>query len=314
MKNIIIFGGGRWARIILSELISSKKCKKILVVTPNNYDFMTDWVRQSNFAEIIKVNYNCMNLKAYDGCIVANKALDHYKTAIRTIKVGIPTLIEKPYTLATKDVKRLISAAKISNTVALPAYVYNFCHYIEKFKKIVRLSENIKGIKFIWTDEIFENRYGETKYIDKTISIFDDILPHILSILNNVFEEGFEENPEIIFSNMKSFVQININMCNIKAEIILSNNYIFRQRNLSFVDKNGYHALDFSNESWNIDSAYLPENNQGKIIHNSMKTMLCSFLDGIDLNRYDERFDVTNLKKNYSLIEKLNNKINDQNL
>jgi hypothetical protein len=127
-------------------------------------------------------------------------------------------------------------------------------------------------------------------------------------------KSGFKENPEIMFSNMKSFVQLNINMCNIKVEIILSNNYTFRQQNLSFVDKNKYHALDFSNESWNIDSADLPENNQGKIIHNSMKTMLCSFLDGIGLYKYDERFDVTNLKKNYSLIEKLNNKINDQNL
>ena len=98
IDNVIIMGGGRWARVItevLSDILDP--LVNISIYSPSNHLYMNEWIVKNKVAQQIKVITNFPN--SFDTpclVIVANATRDHYKSALIAIRAGADVLVEKP--------------------------------------------------------------------------------------------------------------------------------------------------------------------------------------------------------------------------
>lgn len=83
------------------------------------------------------------------GVIIATPASTHYKIASEFLARGIPTLIEKPVAISSKDAEALRKLADKNHVVAMAGHIYL---YNNAFIKVKRLLPHIGTIKYICSE------------------------------------------------------------------------------------------------------------------------------------------------------------------
>ena len=229
--NILLFGGGRWARQIIREIVTNFKNKyNIVVITPRNSIEMKKWIRLNNFSSV-RVNKNIPKLKNnFFASIVANSVNDHYLSAIKSLKNKIPTLVEKPVTLSQSQTKKLIYEAKKNNVKLFTSNVFLFSHNIISFLDKIKKKSKIRLIKIYWKDPLKEIRYGEMKKSDLSIPIYADYLPHILPFIWKLTNQKNIKLTSHRFSKDENKVKFNFLANYIKCHITLDRAAIKRVR------------------------------------------------------------------------------------
>ena len=280
-KNVLIFGSGRWARIYIEILISLKDVKKIFVYTRYNYDFLSSWVKKNSYSSKIKVfkTLSKINLSNVDACIVVNSPENHFEHSKISIKNNIPLLIEKPISISLKELVSLHKIFKEKKSFICVSQVFNYSDYLIESKKLLKKISFLHEVKIKWHDPNIEKRYGEIKKSSSISSVLD-FMPHILSILESLFERKVSLDKVISFQNNSTNTECIIILNGIKTKISLDKSAKRRKRIFKFFGKNKRFELDFSEDKafLKLSSKNQKEINTYPILEGSLKKMIIDFL------------------------------------
>lgn len=250
-ETILLFGGGRWARILLQATMNILPNNKFVVISPRNADGMRNWVitNQAFSRVIVSENVNDWLHYNFSSAIVVNAVHDHSNAIQWCIKKNIPVLVEKPISLSYEVVVNLHNQALQHNVLMAPSHIFLFASYLEEFKRKVVAAGAIKKITIHWMDPLTEERYGEQKSYDAAVPIFADWLPHLLSIVAVLHPEEKYSINSIITTRGGAKIHIILSGKHIAYEFILTRNGFERKRSICVTSFSGESVeLDFSLE------------------------------------------------------------------
>ena len=221
MNNIhktAIIGTGYWGSIIVNTLVKITK-KKIIVYDKLRENssllkrkFKKRILIAKNFEEVIK-NKNIKNI------ILATHPSVNYYIGKKILSSNKNLFVEKPIVTDPKKLSKLIELAKQNKKILMGGYIYIFNSYINKIKTILKKKE-LGVIKYI---EIQRKNLGP---IRNELDSHFDLGSHDLSILKYLFKKKFQINKiikrNILKKNISDITSINLNIGNIRCEIISS--------------------------------------------------------------------------------------------
>ena len=296
IDNVIIMGGGRWARVItevLSDILDP--LVNISIYSPHNHLYMKEWIVKNKVEQQIKVITSFPN-SFHTPCvvIVANATRDHYKSALKAISAGADVLVEKPVVLNYKQALDLYDFAKKNNKIVCASHVFLFASYIENFSKLIQERGEIEKIKISWEDSVIERRHGELKKFDAGLPIIVDCLPHIFSIISKFVPIDVSYNSiRLQISNGGSRVNMFLKNSGIPVEILMVRGGSQRTRLVEIIVEGKNNTLDFSIEPGVIKSENKKISGDLNWDHKPkpLKQLLSAFLSGANDKQFDKRLD-----------------------
>ena len=211
--KIGIIGSGYWATNIVKTLedsglkkifiYDSDRSKPRLVKEKFKHIKIID-----NLNKIINLNVDCFFL--------ATPASTHFKIATKIINKKKDLFIEKPVTLKSKNIQKLIKDSNKNKTIFMSGYIYNYNVYIKFIKKILK-NKTLGKIKYLYLERC---NLGP---IRNDTSCIWDLASHDISTAIFLFKK----NPIIknvqVFNFLKKkkseISNITLNINNVKVEI-----------------------------------------------------------------------------------------------
>ena len=252
--KIAVFGGGRWARILLGVFLkNTDSAISYDVYTRHFVKDMCVWADKNGVGDRVFVSDGTANFldDRYLAAVVANAASDHKETAESALAAKVPVLVEKPMTPSFTETAELINSAKENSTLLVSSWVFMHAAYIDNFIKHIKDIQDVQEVYFNWSDEFDMSRYGERKIFDAATPIFKDILPHVMSILSMILKSQVFEFKDCRVSRGGSCVEISIFTSDIKCNVTLERNATKRRREIIVKGKKDI-SLDFSIEPGTI--------------------------------------------------------------
>ena len=204
MNNLVIIGGGRWARQIMLAIHKDLKFKKILCVTNKKNFFLKNWLIKKKLNKIILISNTLPNCKTKNSlAIICNATSNHHRSSLKALKKGYNIFIEKPISLNFKQAKKIASVSKKKNKKIFCSNVFGYSESLKKITSIFK-EEKVTSIKLKWHDKINELRYGEFKKIDTNVPIYLDVLFHVFFLLNLILKKKYLQFQKL----RKKFFQI----------------------------------------------------------------------------------------------------------
>ena len=297
-NNIIVIGGGRWAKIILIELISHfENIDKIILITGNKK--IIEELPSNIFKKklYLKNNLNKINLKKITHAIVVNKNKDHFLTSKKIIENNINVLVEKPLVSKIKEyekLKKLSQKKKKFIHVSTPFFFAYYFFYIKKF-----IATNKPELFFEWHDPKKDKRHGFLKKYDKSITYLEDTTYHIYGILNCIFgkkkivylsSKNFKNKGNVKFEYGKIRVNLNCSR-NIEHERIRKIKIICNKKNIRI------NYSDDKKVTINVNSRKIITN--FKFCQKTLKYQLFNFLN---TKKYSKNYSLNDIRNFNSLI------------
>ena len=156
-KKIKFIGGGRWASILLTELLANFQEYKIDWYT-TNIDKCKSTIEEMHYK---RINFaNNINNNNYDKIIIASNSLNHLTNLKENLEQEIPILIEKPIFDKVEEYKKLNQSKR--NKIFLNLEYFN-AYFIKDFKKEINF-RTLKKVDVIWHDPFVEIRDDSIKY------------------------------------------------------------------------------------------------------------------------------------------------------
>ena len=295
--NIIVFGSGRWAKVIISELLENFPNIKHLIIVTNYENQLEKWKKKKKFKKII-ITSNYKDLKKYDSnfALVVNKNKDHYKTCSRALNLNQNVLVEKPLRINELSLKKLINESikkKLFIYLSLPYLFANYFLYIKK--KIIK-KKKIKKINIEWFDKKNEIRYGFLKKHDDNIHYLEDIFYHLFSLFS-IFLGSKKITVKHKLQKFNNIFIAKFKFQNTEIEIKFSKQSKIRKRilKIGFSNKKDI-TVNFSNDKkvliFSEKKIHLPKD----ISQKTLKYQLFNFLSSNFSNSINNRANVRNLK------------------
>jgi hypothetical protein len=233
-------GGGRWAQIVLGELVKLNPKIDIDWVTSYSSNKQNLINKFSKFDKNIKIFEikDIQTLNTPEKVIIVSHSINHCRDFL-IHNNSVPTLIEKPLfpvlnsflNLSIKEKNRIFFNLEFKNAF----FIKDFCSKVN-FEKIYKL-------EFEWHDPIEESRDdSEKKYSEVFSSIFMDQLFHVMSILKamginsaslrdlKIFYEANNSSGEVYIQCESNNFQITISLSRFsqkrKRKITINDNLI----------------------------------------------------------------------------------------
>jgi predicted dehydrogenase len=194
-ERCVVAGGGRWARVVLRELLGVlPPTTAIVVASPSAAEIMRDFVARDDavrpHAGRIEVRRELPEAAAGSGdvAVVVKKPAQHYETAATLLERGYHVLVEKPFTLDAEHARALLALARERGRVAAAGLVFLAAEYVHEFRRRLPFDPaSAEAIDIQWSDPEVEIRHGEVKRVSGNVSIVMEVLPHAWALLVAVF-------------------------------------------------------------------------------------------------------------------------------
>jgi len=245
-NHIRFIGGGRWATIVLTELVKEFPNLKVDWVCRTNASKKIKFIRSSALYKNVNPvdDKKIEELRQPDKIIIASHSSQHCSDLKIHGSCGVDILIEKPLFPVFLDFETLSEVDL--NRIFINTEFYN-AYFISDFFDEIKLFD-INNIEIFWYDPLTENRSSEdSKSSEIYSSIFMDQLLHVMSIcklmkfdINNFNELKIETN---IVTPHKG-IKICCNFGSVEVSISLSR--FADQRRRKIVINHGESSLDFS--------------------------------------------------------------------
>ena len=295
--NIIVFGSGRWAKVIISELLENFPNIKHIIIVTNYKNQLEKWKKKKNFKKMI-ITSNYKDLKKYDSnfALVVNKNEDHYKTCSKAINLNQNVLVEKPLRINELSLKKLINESikkKLFIYLSLPYLFANYFLYIKK--KIIK-KKKIKKINIEWLDKKNEIRYGFLKRHDDNIHYLEDIFYHLFSLIS-IFLGSKKITVKQKLQKFNDIFIAKFKFQNTEIEIKFSKKSKIRKRilKIGFSNKKDI-TVNFSNDKKVLIISEKKIDLPKDISQKTLKYQLFNFLSSNFSNSINNRANLRNLK------------------
>jgi hypothetical protein len=309
-KSIIVIGGGRWARVMVSVLYDFlPEDVNIIVYSKNNFKLMLEWIQNELFSPQVTIinKLNHVNINNIKAAIVVNSAKDHYRFSKFFIQKRIPVLIEKPISLSFLDVQKISFLSKKFNSKIGTSQIFMFASYLRRFKSIISKAGDIDSLNLDWHDSSFENRYGESKQYDASVPVYLDCLPHILMIISYLLDKEVDQCNSLIFKDGGASLTLDFSFIDTKCTVNIQRNALTRKRFISAKSNNKVIKLDFSIEPGTISGKdfSMSGDEQWEIKEGPLSIMLRSFIEWSTGGENKEFFDINQNVSIYKVIDQV---------
>ncbi|WP_375783115.1 Gfo/Idh/MocA family oxidoreductase [Bradyrhizobium sp. Pha-3] len=293
--KISVIGGGRWARTIASVLCGLPgRADRITMHSPSNAAGLQAWAAQSQFfgrlSAVEAWPTSTAGPERPDAVIVANRAEDHFEAAARFLARGIPVLSEKPVALSRDDIEQLNSIARANGTAFGASHVFLFARYVEAYAASLASLGRPRSIRLIWTDGASDVRHGEAKSYDPAVTLFDDVLPHIVPMVGELqFRDLAFVSLDVRRGGARLAIEAQAN--GLPVSLLIARNDQGRQRRIEVETEKGVAVLDFAEEPGVIDIAGTRANGdpQWTTALRPLGTMLSAFIAVVEGAPLDPR-------------------------
>jgi predicted dehydrogenase len=245
--NVVLFGGGRWSRVLLDILNALiPESTRVHWITRHNYSRATEYVKFRGYDRVLIYPQHCLeDSTGLDAAIIATASEGHASLASKAVGLGIPTLCEKPVALKFREAKRLADDAKAGRCPLGVNLELMYASYLHDFSAAIS-DLAIRTVKFTWHDPWVEKRHGEIKHGDLHTPIVHDSLPHCWSLSQVLFPSERAEKLEALWLGDDGAVHLKGQRGAIKSNYSLSRRSARRIRKIEIND--GEAVLDFSQE------------------------------------------------------------------
>jgi len=309
-EHVAVIGGGRWARVLLEVLCGLvHPSVRISTHSPHNAHAMAAWAAARGLESRLHVSAGYPRVLTGQACavIVANAVRDHEKAIDWALSKHFPVLVEKPVTLNFDTTQRMAKLALSQQTYLAAAHVFLFARYVGAFVKLVAETGGARSVRVQWMDPRAEIRYGEAKSYDPGLTIYADLLPHIVPILGALATGTVEMGPRLEFLRGGAHLRMNVSLSNIPCEIEMVRNGDNRQRLIEVTTREGLKSLDFAKEPGTIVDATSVRcgDPAWDTSPKPVATMLRAFLQGAAGEVLDERLDIRIASQANRIIDQL---------
>ena len=311
LKNILIFGSGRWSKEYIKTLLEFKNLNlTIFIFTSTKNSTLYNWLKKNSYEKKVFFisDLNLIKKKKFDACFVVNDTKNHFERTKFAISRNIPVLVEKPVSENFQEIKKLLILAKKSNTLIATSQIFNFSDYILQTKQIIQNLDKIISIDVFWEDPLEEIRYGQKKTSNISISSYDDFLPHVLSILRYLIVNDFKSYKILSVEQNNIYQQcVNLKINDILCNFHLKKNSVNRKRLFKFITTKGDVFLDFSNNKARMISNTKKGSNKVNFSmkEGSLKLMLNDFFSSIQSGFVSKKIDIYQSLINYEIISSI---------
>ena len=287
VRTVAIVGGGRWARVIATVLDGIlPAAARITMHSPRNSAGLREWYKAAGIDRLtVSETWPRRGDSEFpDAAIIANDAKSHVSATVSALLAGIPTLVEKPFALSAKEAAMLTDVAQQMGTPVFAGHVFVFARYITTFAHRVRELGLISRIEIVWSDPPSEVRHGEDKYYDPTISVIQDVLPHVLSLLRAVSLSPFSlEGVTIYRGGAKVRLNLLVGKCVCVATI--ERHGTARRRSIQINAAAGCIDLDFGIEPGTIlcGDSLVNGDPDWQCADSPLTTMLKTFIESVEV-------------------------------
>lgn len=245
MTRVVLFGGGRWARVLLVVLRQLLPVKtEIVWVTKHTFQSARNWLDGKQLSSVNLVQSFELASESADAVIVATTPITHFALTMEAVELGIPTLCEKPIANTLNSAKKLLEISRLHQCPLGVNLEFLFAGYLRAFSDQIR-DVTVSSIQIDWLDPWTEDRNGETKNTECYTDIICDQLPHCWSVLTAIRPGQLQLQVDVV-SYTTSCVELTGHFGWIPVTIRLSRRATTRTRLVS-VNKGNW-VLDFSTE------------------------------------------------------------------
>lgn len=294
--RISIIGGGRWARTIASVLYAlPDRADRITLHSLNNFASLQTWAGERPFAARLCVDREWPACRTGpdrpDAVIVANRVADHVKAATRALGAGIAVLVEKPVSLSAQEIQRLTDMAGAAGTFLAASHVTLFARYFQAYAAAATALGKGQDLRVIWTDGAGDIVRNEVKGYDAAVTVFDDVLPHIMPMISQL-RFGGSVLEALNIRRGGAAVDIKLRSDDRPLWLSVARNDAGRRRRIEIEGGGGAATLDFATEPGTIELAAERKNGDPEwdSAPRPLATMLSAFLAAVEGGAPDKRF------------------------
>ncbi len=279
VKQITVYGGGRWARTLVTVLRQVlPDDTEIVWVTRNCFTDVRSWLTLNPVSNLRLVSEWQLDESSTDGVIVATSPPSHFELVRKAAKLGLPTLCEKPIASCPSQVTELLSLSEANRCPIGIHLEFLFASYLHDFAEQIR-PMSVRSFHLEWLDPWCEERHGETKYGEFYSDIVSDQLPHCWSVLATILPDATRLLiTDISYST--ACVELHGTFGVFPVTLILSRRAAMRIRRATVTDNQGTNkVLDFSIEPGYIKSSddHIVNDWSGK------RPLVCSLASFVDV-------------------------------
>jgi predicted dehydrogenase len=235
--NIWFFGAGYWAQVLVKKINKKFPNHIIQVIDPN---IKASMEFASKYLFVVPSSVKIFKEKAKNGDFgfVVTPPNTHYQIASDLLDLGCHTWVEKPLTTNAIQAEELIKKATAQNLTLFIDNTFLFDPLILSLKKLNQTDNKI--------NHIHSRRQGWGKVL-KDLGVLWDLLPHDLSIVNNIF--GKIQNHSLLSINFGP-EKSKLNRTSLAASIMLTTvDNITIQIDLSAISRNKIRQIQLMNSN-----------------------------------------------------------------
>ena len=251
IKQVVVIGTGRWAKVLITEIT---KCFgssiDIYFCAFRRINEIRQWAGNQELLSGIQIVENIPPAIDHGICIafVISSPHDHEKSIKEALLKGYHVIVEKPLTVSSEKSQQVIELAQRLRQKIFSTNTFRFASYLDDFKNLLPPDKTMVRMDILWTDSAKEERYGERKYYDPRVPIVMDILPHVVSIFEAIYQFEQPVLRSLILRRGGSEVDLHFAFGHIESRIQLSRVSNKRRRKLVVWHDSVSHELDFSTE------------------------------------------------------------------
>jgi len=189
MMAVSIIGGGRWARTVAGVLsILPNAPARIVIHSGRNSAGVQAWAMEKGLGGIVSVSavWPFEAGPVPSAVIVANRTADHHAAAMAGLKARCPVLVEKPLAIPAERIRDIADMAGKTGTMLAASHVFLFARYFDAFVHELKKAGGLRRLSVEWIDGQADIRDGEVKSYDARVTVFDDVLPHVVPLVARV--------------------------------------------------------------------------------------------------------------------------------
>jgi predicted dehydrogenase len=289
---VSIIGGGRWARTIAGVMASlPSRPDRIVLHSRHNASGIADWIAAHKLQDRMGFSPDWPDFGANkpDAVVVANRATDHVAAAAAALAAGVPVLVEKPVAIGADAVRRLSGCAP--DAVLAAGHVFLFTRYLEALADLTARHGAIGRLDLTWQDGQGDFVRGEVKSYDPAVTVFDDVLPHVLPMLARLHPAAL--SPRFLtLADGGAQVTIGAMAGDVPVSIRLARNAAERRRVLTAETEGGICTLDFSTEPGVLSAPGIEKQSGDPLWDSALRplgSMLATFLETVRGGALDTR-------------------------
>lgn len=250
-REVLLLGGGRWARVVAEVLCQLLPPNHGLTIcSPKGASSLIIWARQKGMEGRVKILAERPTINAADppAVLIVNAAHDHISSANWALAQGATVLVEKPMSINLAALLDLVDQPAARHRLHA-AHVFRFANYLKTLRQRIAMAGPLRSLKVTWEDGLREVRYGETKHYDSSISILQDCLPHVVSILQALisdFAPSFAGPIDVEHGGAR--VRLPLYLGGIPCELVLARHAPKRVRRVQAQTDRGSITMDFTVE------------------------------------------------------------------